>query len=167
MPLLTLSIGSNIDPDPNVRLAVKLLRRKFPDLVCSPVYESETVGFDGDNFLNLVAATRTEEKLANISHYLKSLEDDLGRDRSQPGFSGCTMDVDILTYGDLCGDYDGVQLPRGEILENAFVLRPLADLLPEQVHPLEKLSYRQLWSAFNKPEQRLWPVEFDWQDGSD
>ncbi|MEQ8315346.1 MAG: 2-amino-4-hydroxy-6-hydroxymethyldihydropteridine diphosphokinase [Gammaproteobacteria bacterium] len=163
MPLLTLSIGSNIEPGPNVRVVVKLLRRKFGNLECSPVYESKTVGFDGDNFLNLVVATETDEPLAEISSYLKSLEDDMGRDRSKPRFSGRIMDVDILTFGELAGEQAGIQLPRAEILENAFVLRPLADLLPEHQHPVVNKTYQQLWSEYDKPEQELWPVDFDWE----
>jgi len=164
VPLLTLSIGSNIDPEANVRLVCKVLRRKFPGLARSPVYESETVGFEGDNFLNLVVATETDETLADLSVYLKALEDDMGRDRSQPHFSCRTMDVDILTYGDLCGEFGAVKLPRDEILHNAFVLQPLADLLPDAKHPLTGQSYGELWQEFDKPEQKLWPIEFDWQD---
>ncbi len=164
MPLLTLSIGSNIDPDANIRLVGKILRRRFPDLIRSTVYESETVGFEGDNFLNLVVAAETDEPLCELAAYLKTLEDELGRDRSQPLFSGRTMDLDILTFGDLCGDHDGVQLPRKEIVENAFVLQPLADLLPDQLHPALGVSYQQLWTAYSNAEQKLWPIVFDWQD---
>ena len=116
---------------------------------------------------NEVVAANTAEPLGDLSRYLKALEDDLGRDRSQPTFSGRTMDVDILTYGDLCGEQDGIQLPRAEILHNAFVLRPLADLLPDEVHPVSQKSYQQLWSEFDNPQQKLWQVDFDWQDGTD
>ena len=164
MPLLTLSVGSNIDPQTNVRSLGKILRRRFPHLQRSPVYESETVGFDGDNFLNLVIAVDTDEPLGELAAYFKALEDQLGRDRSQPRFSGRTMDLDILTYGDLCGEHEGVLLPRPEIMDNAFVLQPLADLLPVELHPESGKSYQQLWSAFDKAGQALWPVEFDWQD---
>ncbi|MCZ6724042.1 MAG: 2-amino-4-hydroxy-6-hydroxymethyldihydropteridine diphosphokinase, partial [Gammaproteobacteria bacterium] len=39
------------------------------------------------------------------------------------------------------------QIPRHEILVNAFVLRPLQDLAPGQLHPVAKKSYRKLWQA--------------------
>lgn len=164
MPLLTLSIGSNIQPRENILLVLKILRRHFRQIRCSSVYESEAVGFDGDNFLNLVLATETDDSLEDISDYLKELEDDTGRDRSAPRFFGRTMDIDILTYGDLSGCHGGVELPRAEILEHAFVLQPLAELLPDARHPVTGKRYRDHWEAFRKPEQKIWPIDFDWQD---
>ena len=164
MPLLTLGIGSNINPQENIRRAVKALATRFPGIRCSSVYESEAIGFDGDNFLNLVAVAESEDPLPMIMDYLKSLEDELGRDRTQPKFSGRTMDIDILSYGDNNGEEVGIELPRDEILKHAFVLRPLAELLPDTLHPAEKVSYAQLWSRFDQQSQTLWPVDFDWRD---
>lgn len=164
MPLLTLSIGSNVQPRENILLVIKILRRHFRQIRCSSVYESEAVGFDGANFLNLVLATETDESIEDISTYLKNLEDDTGRDRSAPKFSGRTMDIDILTYGDLCGRYGEVDLPRAEILEHAFVLQPLAELLPDTRHPVTGKSYREHWESFQLAEQKIWPIDFDWQE---
>lgn len=164
MPLLTLSIGSNVQPRENILLVIKILRRYYKQIRCSSVYESEAVGFDGANFLNLVLATETDESIEAISAYLKNLEDDTGRDRSAPKFSGRTMDIDILTYGDLCGSHGGVDLPRGEILEHAFVLQPLAELLPDARHPVTGMSYRDHWESFQQAEQKIWPIDFDWQE---
>lgn len=163
MPLLTLSLGSNIQPNKNIVLAVDRLRNRFGNVQCSTVYESEAVGFDGDNFLNLVVAVETEEDIKTVNSFLKRLEDDSGRDRSASKYSGRTMDIDILTCGDLCGCHGGVTLPRGEILEHAFVLQPLAQLLPDMKHPQLGRSYKELWQEFDHPEQKLWPIEFDWQ----
>lgn len=164
MPLLTLSIGSNVQPRENILLVIKILRRYYKQIRCSSVYESEALGFDGANFLNLVLATETDESIEAISAYLKNLEDDTGRDRSAPKFSGRTMDIDILTYGDLCGSHGGVDLPRGEILEHAFVLQPLAELLPDARHPVTGMSYRDHWESFQQAEQKIWPIDFDWQE---
>jgi 2-amino-4-hydroxy-6-hydroxymethyldihydropteridine diphosphokinase len=164
VPLLTLSIGSNVQPRENILLVIKILRRYYKQIRCSSVYESEAVGFDGANFLNLVLATETDESIEAISAYLKNLEDDTGRDRSAPKFSGRTMDIDILTYGDLCGSHGGVDLPRGEILEHAFVLQPLAELLPDARHPVTGMSYRDHWESFQQAEQKIWPIDFDWQE---
>lgn len=164
MPLLTLSIGSNVDSHANVRVVEKALRARYPDLTCSTVYESESVGFEGDNFLNLVACAETDESLIEINDFLKGLEEQLGRDRSQPKFSARTMDIDILTYGDLVGEHHGIQLPREEIVRHAFVLQPLANLLPDQTHPSSGESYAELWEKFDQSSQKLWPINFDWQE---
>lgn len=163
MPLITLSIGSNIDPHVNVRTALSALEVEFPGLRCSSVYESEAVGFEGNNFLNLVVSAETEKPLPQLLDYLKSLENSCGRDRQSPKFSGRTLDVDILTYGKSGGAEAGLELPRPEITRNAYVLKPLAELVPDEVHPPSGKTYAELWSEYDESRQRLWPIEFDWQ----
>ena len=162
MPVLTLSLGSNIDAADNIRAALKTLRDRFGKVRCSTVYESEAIGFDGDNFLNLVALVETDACLEELTSFLKGLEDRLGRDSSRPRFSGRTMDIDILTYGEETGEACGTPLPRPEISKYAFVLRPLAEMLPDTIHPPTGLSYARLWAEFDQSGQKLWPVDFDW-----
>ncbi|MBL4582557.1 MAG: 2-amino-4-hydroxy-6-hydroxymethyldihydropteridine diphosphokinase, partial [Gammaproteobacteria bacterium] len=94
--------------------------------------------------------------------FLKRLEDRLRRDRLQARFSGRTMDIDILLYGSESGMVCGIELPRPEVTENAFVLQPLSELLPDAVHPATGMSYLQLWQDYDKSKQRLWAVEIDW-----
>jgi 2-amino-4-hydroxy-6-hydroxymethyldihydropteridine diphosphokinase len=163
MPLVALSLGSNINPSFNIRQAVVTLRANYPDLKLSPVYESEAVGFTGDNFLNLVATFATDESLDRLTERCRAVEDQQGRDRSAPKFSGRTLDIDILIYGELQGHHAGILLPRPEITSNAFVLRPLADLLPNGMHPALGRTFAQLWAEFDDNDQHLWPVDFDWE----
>ena len=162
MQLLTLSLGSNIDADANIRKAVVELRARFPGLRCSTVYESESVGFEGDNFLNLVTVAETEKSLPDLLREIKAIEDALGRDRSQPKFSSRCIDIDVLTYGELSGKHAGILLPRGEILEHAFVLQPLVEILPDMEHPLTGQTMAAHWDAFDKTGQQLWRRDFDW-----
>lgn len=157
-----LSLGSNIDRERNIGAALDALAGEFGALTISSVYESEAVGFDGENFLNLVVGIDTERSVAQLSTLLKGIEADNGRRRDLPKFSARTLDLDILTYDDLTGTLDGVQLPRGEILRNAFVLLPLAEIAPDRAHPLDGRSYRELWQAYDR-DQRLWPVSFHWR----
>ena len=159
MAKVYLSLGSNIDADQHVAQALTELEQAFGALVQSPIYESEAVGFEGDNFLNLVVVVDTELPVGELSTKLRDIENQLGRDRTAPRFSSRTMDIDILLYGDTVGEIDGVQLPRKEILKNAFVLCPLADVAPDLLHPERKLSYRELWLAYDKTDQRLWPID--------
>lgn len=132
---------------------------------CSTTFESQAVGFDGDNFLNLVVLAETDAELEDVSVFLKALEDELGRDRQQARFSGRTMDIDILLFGNDSGAAAGIELPRPEITENAFVLQPLAELLPDEIHAATGKPYRELWQDYDKSKQRLWPVETDWSCG--
>jgi len=157
-----ISIGTNIDRERHVAAALDALQEWFGHLQISPVYESESVGFDGSPFLNLVVGVETGLTVGELSSRFKQLEADNGRRRDVPKFSARTLDLDILTYGDRTGVVDGVELPRGEILKNAFVLRPLADIAPEALHPSCGKTYRELWQAYNTG-QKLWPVDFLWR----
>jgi len=162
MAKVLLSIGSNIDQQSYLTAGLDALSKQFGALLISSVYESVAIGFDGDNFYNLVVGIETELSVGELSGYLKALEDQNGRRRDCPRFSARTLDIDILTYDDTVGTVDGVLLPRQEVLENAFVLLPLAELVPKDVHPVAKLSYETLWQQYDR-EQTLWPVSFLWQ----
>lgn len=157
-----ISIGSNIERERHITAALDALAAEFGTLVISSVYESEAVGFDGENFLNLVVAVRTETSVTALSRLFKRLEADNGRRRDVPKFSARTLDLDILTYNDRTGVVDGIELPRGEILKNAFVLLPLAEIAPKEVHPLTGQTYAELWQAYDRA-QKLWAVPFNWQ----
>lgn len=156
-----LSLGSNIEREYYIRAALDALQSQFGDLQISSVYESEAVGFKGDNFYNLVVGVETELDVAALSACLKRIEDDHGRERTGPRFSGRTLDIDILTYDEVSEPVAGVQLPRDEILNNAFVLLPLAEIAPQQQHPVLKRSYAELWQAYDRA-QKLWPIDFSW-----
>lgn len=162
MTRVYLSFGSNIDREHNIRSGLDALARHFPQLLLSPVYESSAVGFDGEAFLNLVVAIDTELCVGELSAMLRAIEADHGRTRGEKKFASRTLDIDILTYGDAVGVIDGVELPRDEILKHAFVLKPLADIAPEERHPLLQKNYAELLAAKDFSSQSLWPVPFQW-----
>lgn len=162
MDHLLLSVGSNEDAPGNIRRAVSALRECFGFVQCSTVYESEAIGFIGDNFLNLVVMVNSDLRVGELLEKLKHLENAQGRDRNSPRFSGRTLDIDILIYGERHGSFDGVCLPRPEITENAYVLWPLSELLPQHIHPGENKSYLQLWQDYDHDKQKLWAVDFEW-----
>jgi 2-amino-4-hydroxy-6-hydroxymethyldihydropteridine diphosphokinase len=161
MACVYLSLGSNVERYRNLTAALDALALSFGAIIISTVYESEAVGFDGDHFLNLVAKIETDHSVSQLSVILKRIEDSNGRDRSSPRFSGRTLDIDILTYGDKVGVVEGVTLPREEITENAFVLQPLAEIAPNESHPVSGETYKTLWHQYSE-SQKLWPVEFIW-----
>jgi len=157
-----LSLGSNIDREHNIRSGLQALAAAFGELAVSPVYESEAVGFSGDAFYNLVVGIDTALSVGELAAVLRDMEKDHGRVRGEKKFSSRTLDIDILTYGELTGEFDGVSLPRDEILKHAFVLRPLADLAPDAMHPQLGRTYAALFNEYRFPEQRLWQVPFVW-----
>lgn len=157
-----LGLGSNQEPEFHIARALDALYLQFGELRISPVYESAAVGFDGANFLNLVVAIETSLLVKDLLQALRTIENDNGRDRSAPRFSGRTLDIDILLYGDAVGEVDGVTLPRPEILTNAFVLRPLADLAADLRHPQSNQTFGDLWRDYDKTRQSLWRIKFAW-----
>lgn len=163
MALVTVSLGSNIDAERHLQLAVRALHQRFKPVKLSPVYQTEAVGFEGDDFLNLVASFDSNEKPQTLGRALKSIEDDIGRDRDQPRFSARVIDLDLLTVDDLVVDDEGVQIPRHEITENAFVLKPLSDIHGDLIHPVLKQAYAELWKNMEPESGRieLYSMHFD------
>lgn len=158
---ILISIGSNIEREKHIRASRTALEENFENVSFSSVYESEAVGFDGSPFYNLVASATTRDNIASVCKTLKAIEHDNGRRRQAKKFSSRTLDLDLLTFDDETCEKP-VVLPREEILFNAFVLLPLAELVPEQVHPGAGKTYSALWQAFDKQRQKLWPVNFTW-----
>lgn len=156
-----IGVGSNVDRHRHIRAGLGALAEAFGDLAVSPVYESEAVGFDGSPFFNLVVGVHTEQSVAELSRCLKAIELANGRKPGAPRFSPRTLDLDMLTYGNMDRPVDGVELPRPEILYNAFVLRPLSELAGDQRHPVDGRTYRELWLAYDR-DQKLWPADFHW-----
>lgn len=161
MPEVFVGVGSNVDREANIRSGLAALGEVFGELELSPIYCSEAVGFSGDEFLNLVVRFATSLSVAALSERLRAIEMAHGRRENMPKFSSRTLDLDILLYGDANGEIDGVTLPREEVLYNAFVLRPLAELAPDTCHPRLGKSFAQLWRELSlRTEQRLEKVSF-------
>lgn len=152
---VSIGLGSNINRETNLRLAIDRLRTCFGRLVISPVYETEAVGFDGDDFFNLVVCIETDRDVYQVARQLKQIEDRLGRDRSQPRFSPRSIDLDFLTYDQLLLDEAGLRLPRPQILEYAFVLKPMSDVMGARIHPVAARNYLELWRDMQPSVDRI------------
>tara|TARA_R110002072_G_scaffold101339_6_gene223208 strand:+ start:2931 stop:3446 length:516 start_codon:yes stop_codon:yes gene_type:complete len=163
MAQVFLGLGSNIERERYITAGLDALQGLFQDLALSSVYDSAAIGFDGQPFLNLVTEVSTDLPLTELAARLRHIEVEYGRPVNATRFSPRHLDIDILTYDDVVGTVGGVTLPREEILENAFVLCPLAELAPDRLHPGVKRSYRSLWASYDSASQRLEKVDFVWR----
>jgi 2-amino-4-hydroxy-6-hydroxymethyldihydropteridine diphosphokinase len=157
------SIGSNIDRERNIALALKRLTDEYGPLQQSSVYESDAVGFDSAPFYNLVVGFRTGIGPVELQQQLHAIEADCGRERSST-MTARSLDLDLLIYDDLVMSEGRLVLPREDITRYAFVLYPLAEIAPDACHPVTGERYADMWSAFNDDKQVLTRV--DWPPAS-
>ena len=130
-----LSIGSNIEAEINLPKSIQLLREYGQVKEISSIWESEAVGSDGPNFLNLCILFLTELQPADLKErIIRPIESRLGRIRYADKNAPRTIDLDIVHFDN--------QPLNVEFWEYAFVVVPLAELLPDYQHPVrhEKLS---------------------------
>jgi 2-amino-4-hydroxy-6-hydroxymethyldihydropteridine diphosphokinase len=133
VPQVYVSIGSNQSPRQYIREGLARLESEVGPLQLSPVYRSVAVGFEGEDFFNLVIGFSTSLPLQTLAQILRDIEAACGRHRGEAKFAPRTLDMDILTYGEAVLEEGRLRLPREDILEYAFVLRQ---------------TYAALWATF-------------------
>jgi 2-amino-4-hydroxy-6-hydroxymethyldihydropteridine diphosphokinase len=163
MARVYLGVGSNIERERYIIAGLDALQGMFGELALSSVYDSAAIGFEGQPFLNLVVRVDTDLGVGELARRLRHIEIEHGRPVNATRYSPRQLDIDILTFDDASGVIDGVELPRREILENAFVLCPLAELAPDALHPFARQSYLDLWRAYDQASQPLVKVDFEWR----
>jgi 2-amino-4-hydroxy-6-hydroxymethyldihydropteridine diphosphokinase len=141
--------GSNIEPLCYLRMALAELRRSYGPLRISPAYRNKAVGFDGDDFVNLVVGFRTSDPVDEVRTNLRRIEALCGRPEDAPKWAPRTMDLDILLYGQDVSDEPGLRLPRPDLVRRPYMLKPMADIAPGVVHPTLHQTMRELWQAFD------------------
>ncbi len=159
-----LGIGSNIEPEKHVATGLDELSARFDLFTISSVYHSEAVGFDGEPFLNLVTGMLVTGGVRELHEQLREIEYAFGRAQNCSKHSSRTLDIDILTFDELCGDHAGVKLPRDEITLNAFVLAPFAEIAPGLVLPGSTASLEELWRCYNVADQPIRKIAFRWHE---
>jgi len=155
MAKVYLGLGSNIDPEKNLRRGVHELRQRFGDLELSDVYQSAAAGFEGDDFLNLVVGMETNDSPLAINEHIGEIHRIAGRQRGEERYSSRPLDIDLLLYDDLIVNEPPLRLPRSDILEYSFVLRPFAELAPELVHPQTGRTLAEHWRVFDEKSHPL------------
>ncbi|MEX1032080.1 MAG: 2-amino-4-hydroxy-6-hydroxymethyldihydropteridine diphosphokinase [Cellvibrionaceae bacterium] len=142
MERVYISAGSNSNRQQNIAMALARLRQQFGKLSISPVYESEAIDGTGDNYYNLVVGLDTDLSVSEIHHYLRRVEEALGRERGKSG--AITIDLDLLLYGRVSGNIDGIQLPHPDLERYRHVLQPFVDIAGDMTLPGSERSVKSL-----------------------
>ena len=157
-----ISIGSNIDKEIHVPSSLNALKKHFSNIISSSLYETEAVGFEGDDFHNLIVQFDSSLEAKAVAKILRQIELDHGRTRDSRKYAARTLDLDLILYGNLIISDGRLQIPRDEIERYAFVLEPLAEIAPDFLHPVSHKNYAQLWNEYDKSDlmQKKIPTPF-------
>jgi 2-amino-4-hydroxy-6-hydroxymethyldihydropteridine diphosphokinase len=163
MTTVLVAAGSNVEPVANLRRALDSLAARYPGLRCSRAYRNPAVGFEGEDFINLVVAFDTADEVGSVIERLHEAESLCGRPREAPKWAPRSMDLDILLFGDTVCDRPGLVLPRPDLLRRAYMLGPAAELAPGVVHPTLGATLAELWQGFEQASHPLQVVDIGWR----
>ena len=121
-----LSLGSNINPESNLELAISALNQILTETERSSIYKTQAEGFEGDDFLNLIFSGVSSLAFEDLNKKLKDIEDSSGRDRNAQKFSSRTLDIDIVLQ---INDEEEILFESDEIAIYRIVSEHLEELL--------------------------------------
>ncbi len=153
-----LGLGSNLgERVRHLEVALARLRRQINIERVSSIYETEPMDVrDQPWFLNLVCTGLTPLKPNAMLEFVHEIERALGRERGrgEPG-GPRTVDIDILAYDDRVVETPDLTIPHPRMAERAFVLVPLAEILPDWRHPLDGKTASELIEGVEGGEVRV------------
>jgi len=162
-----IGLGSNLGPSLEILRSIGDQLQAHPDLISSRLsspYRSAPVGMASDHwFVNAVALVRTALTAPVLLHLLQTIEADHGRVRSGAGYQDRILDLDLLLFDDLIFDSEPLNIPHPRLHQRRFVLEPLAEIVPDWVHPLLGWTMAELRADLvdvkcNQQVERLcWP----------
>ncbi len=146
------AIGSNIEPEENVRKALYLLARNTRIIGISTVYLTEPEGRpDQPAFCNLVVEVETQMPPQEFKYrILRTIEDDLGRIRTEDKYTPRTIDLDLILYDDLALQTEDLTLPDPEIQSRPFLAFPLGELSTDLTLPGTGLTIRKVMEGLSQ-----------------
>ncbi|NQY65067.1 MAG: 2-amino-4-hydroxy-6-hydroxymethyldihydropteridine diphosphokinase [Alteromonadaceae bacterium] len=166
MAEIYISLGTNINRAFHVQQGLDALSHHFGELKLSSLFESDSIGFEGTAFYNLVVGLSTDLSVAEVVKILREIEIANGRSLASKKFSPRTLDLDLLLYDDLVLE-SPAQIPRDEITTNAFVLWPLSQIVPKLKHPILHQNYESLWEEYDQTSQQLKIMPLNWNSKSE
>jgi 2-amino-4-hydroxy-6-hydroxymethyldihydropteridine diphosphokinase len=143
--LAFISLGSNIEPEKNLPLAVSHLRDLGTLIATSNVYQNAAIAPDPQpDYLNAAVLLKTPLEPLGIRARLREIEAQLGRVRSKDKYAPRTIDLDLCLYGELQFESPELRLPDPDMLKRPHLAMTLAELAPEKKFPGSDRSLKQI-----------------------
>ena len=164
MSLLVLSLGSNLGETSstngrknNLDRAIELLLEKGMKIENkSKIYETEPVGFTQQpKFLNMVLSAQTKHSPQDCLKLIHQIETELDRIRTVKD-GPRTIDLDIIFYDNSIILEKDLVIPHPRMLQRPFVLKPLAEILPDYIHPVYNKTVNQLLQEVDTKGVKIW-----------
>ena len=113
----------------------------------SSIYETESWGFTGADFLNQCILVESQQKPLEILEKIMQIEADMGRERTRKRYENRIIDIDILLYNTDILSVPGLEIPHKEMVKRRFVLEPLNEIASGFIHPVLKSPIREIMSG--------------------
>lgn len=131
----------------------------------SPTYRTEAIGMapETPDFLNRIIELELhapwKDRPEQVMATLLAIEQEMGRQRPKEGYTSRPIDLDIVLWGNQVLKLDNLQVPHPRMLRRRFVLKPLADLIPEQPIPGDGRTVAQCLADLPEdvPQIAPWP----------
>jgi len=142
-----LSLGSNLGNRwVNLQRGLFLIQQQLGKLEnISPVYENPSIGFEGEDFLNICIEAHTHLESQPLLEAISGIEKALGRRRTtEKDYTSRTLDIDIIYFNNDVINTKTLIVPHSQMHKRRFVLKPLSDIAPQLYHPILKKDTRNL-----------------------
>ena len=149
---VAIALGSNLgDRESHLLYAVDALRLDLTAMAVSLFHETDPAGVGGEHgpFLNAAVTGLTRLTARDLLDRLLEIEEERGRTRPY-ALAPRTLDLDLVLYGDAILDEAGLRVPHPRFRERAFVLGPLAEVAPDMVDPVTRLTVAELSGVLNR-----------------
>ncbi|MCL2436336.1 MAG: 2-amino-4-hydroxy-6-hydroxymethyldihydropteridine diphosphokinase [Lentimicrobiaceae bacterium] len=138
MSIVYISLGTNLgNKQQNLSRAINAIHQTVGKILAqSSIYENESVGFEGNTFLNQAIKVETALFPEHLLQKTQEIERKLGRtqktaiENGAPVYENRVIDIDILLYDDLQINTETLTIPHPEMFGREFVMKPLGEIWP-------------------------------------
>lgn len=154
MSTVYLGLGTNLgDKEVQLRTAVNEIEKRIGRImILSAFYTTIPWGFTSEHtFLNAACAVETSLNPYELLSVTQDIEKNLGRKHKSVDhhYTDRLIDIDILFFDQIIIHEADLQIPHPLLTKRDFVLKPLVEIAPDLVHPINHLTIRKLWQGIN------------------